>query len=220
MNQFRVLLCSDSALYGQGLAVAFDESYTFRVLDNVNLQEMLASAIRLQPDVLLFKLDTADYLPNIVELKNKCPFSLPVVIVEDPNHFNLFELINCGVRGCLPMRLLPRQIVNAVELIVVAGILCLPRINPRSLTSDGYEKDNNIAINALTSREREVLAFLGRSFSNQEIAESLCLSESTVKTHLRNAFKKLKVRNRTEALAVILGSDIFKKEHLAQKNTV
>lgn len=219
MNQFRVLLCSDSALYGQGLAVAFEESYTFRVLDNVDLQDMLAAALRVQPDVVLLKLDNNDCVPNIVELKNKCPFSLPVVIVEDPNYFNIFELINSGVRGCLPMRLLPRQIVNAVELMVVAGILCLPRINPRTLNHENRDKDA-ATINTLTSREREVLAFLGRSFSNQEIAESLCLSESTVKTHLRNAFKKLKVRNRTEALAVLLGSDLINRENMAKKNLI
>jgi DNA-binding CsgD family transcriptional regulator len=48
-----------------------------------------------------------------------------------------------------------------------------------------------------------VIQHLSQGYSNSEIAKNLGLSESTVKSHLRNAFKKLKVRNRTEALALL-----------------
>lgn len=215
MSKFRVLICSDSPLYSQSLAVAFEESHSFRVIDNIIIADLINASLRIQPDVVVVKLEGEELLSTLGELRNKCPFLLPVVIVEDPNRFNIFEIISSGVRGCLPLRLLPRQIVNAIELIVVAGILCLPRINPKSLHNGEKEKDQ-YNVSSLTSREREVLSFLGKSYSNQEIAESLCLSESTVKTHLRNAFKKLRVRNRTEALAVLLGSDMLKKEELLE----
>lgn len=221
MNQFRVLLCSDSPLYNQSLTVAFEENHSFRVVDQVSQEDLINASLRVQPDVVILKVDDAEGLSCIVELKSQCPFLFPIMIVEDPNQFNLFDLISGGVRGCLPLRMLPRQIVNAIELIVVAGILCLPRLNPRVVNhANGGREKEQTNINALTSREREVLSFLGKSLSNQEIAASLCLSESTVKTHLRNAFKKLKVRNRTEALAVLLGSDVLKQEQLAYRNHI
>lgn len=210
MSQFTVLLCSDLPLYSHSLSVAFNENNIFRVIENVSYDQLIDASIRLQPDVVVIKINDQEALPLLAELKGNCPMILQVAIVDDPGHFDMMDFINWGVRGCVPMRLLPRQIVNAVELIVVAGLLCLPRINPRSNSFNGNGMlDKNIeTIGTLTSREREVLNLLCRSFSNQEIAESLCLSESTVKTHLRNVFRKLRVRNRSEAIAVLYGSDL------------
>ena len=55
-------------------------------------------------------------------------------------------------------------------------------------------------VEQLTKRETEVLRLLARGDSNQKIAAQLCLSTSTVKSHLRNIFSKLAVKNRTEAV--------------------
>lgn len=216
MSQFKVLLCSELPLYNQSLAVAFDENYIFRVVGCVSCSELMEVAVRLQPDVAIIKVDSMETFALLDELKTNCPMLLPVAIVDDPGHYDIWESINGGMRGCLPFRLLPRQIVNAVELIVVAGLLCLPRIGPRSnANANGTKEKNMETISSLTIREREVLSLLGKSYSNQEIAESLCLSESTVKTHLRNVFRKLRVRNRSEAIALLYGSDFIRNEQLA-----
>ena len=55
---------------------------------------------------------------------------------------------------------------------------------------------------ALTPREREVLAYLGRGLSNAELAEQLTLSEVTVKTHVARIFAKLEVRDRAQAVVL------------------
>ena len=54
--------------------------------------------------------------------------------------------------------------------------------------------------NNLTERESEILTELGKGLTYQEIAESLFISENTVRTHIRHIYKKLNVRNRTSAL--------------------
>ncbi|MGD9579879.1 MAG: LuxR C-terminal-related transcriptional regulator [Vampirovibrionia bacterium] len=54
----------------------------------------------------------------------------------------------------------------------------------------------------LTVRERTILNMIARGFSNIDISEKLCLSNLTVKTHVKNLFKKLGVSNRTEAILV------------------
>ena len=107
------------------------------------------------------------------------------------------------MRGCLPARLFPMQIIRIVELVVEGGIVCIPRIGPNFFCTDSNARTGP-KLNLLTGREREVLSKLEKSYSNQEIAASLCISESTVKTHLRNIFKKLEVHNRTEALVTIM----------------
>jgi DNA-binding NarL/FixJ family response regulator len=204
MNQIKVLLCCDCAAYSQRLATAFEEeSNNFRVVATIDLRDLTGVALEVQPDIVLIKVDDVNILPSVINLKRECPFIHPIIIARDPNIFNIFDVINSGICGFLPLRLFPRQIVNAVELIALAGIMCLPRVNPRSFNSNREKGYAEISI--LSPREHEVLSFLGKSYSNQEIADSLCISESTVKTHLHNIFKKLKVSNRNEAVAVMIG---------------
>jgi len=57
---------------------------------------------------------------------------------------------------------------------------------------------------ALSPREKQIMAMLVMGFPNQEIADRLFVTESTIKSHLASAFKKLGVRSRGEATAVIL----------------
>lgn len=52
----------------------------------------------------------------------------------------------------------------------------------------------------LSDREIEVLNLISHGYRNSEIAEKLCVSNNTVKTHIRNIYIKLRVRNRIEAL--------------------
>jgi len=60
----------------------------------------------------------------------------------------------------------------------------------------------------LTAQERKVLACLAAGMTNKEVAQSLCISLSTVKTHISNIFKKLGITNRTEATIYALKNGI------------
>ncbi len=207
MNQIKILLCSDSPLYTQSLSIAFKEHYAFKVVDNIKSAELINAALRIQPDVVLWKLDDAGLLYSISELRSRCPLVLLVLVVEDPNKFDMIQMLKSDIRGCLPSRLLPAQIVNSVEMIVHAGIVCLARLSPEHFNT-ALEAKESLDLDSLTVREREVLSLLSENCSNQEIAATLQLSESTVKTHLSNGFKKLKVRNRTEAMRILFNNDL------------
>jgi DNA-binding NarL/FixJ family response regulator len=86
------------------------------------------------------------------------------------------------------------QVAKAVE-VVQKGELVAPRQLLRYLLSQDKTPD----VFALTNRQREVLELVVEGLSNAEIASRLYLSESTVKQHLRAAYKLLGVHNRTEA---------------------
>ena len=64
-----------------------------------------------------------------------------------------------------------------------------------------------VEIPALSHRERQILALVVDGCTNAEIAKRLYLAESTVKTHLSSAFRRLGVTSRREATAAVLGSD-------------
>ncbi len=74
-------------------------------------------------------------------------------------------------------------------------------------TEKSLNKDVNIE--ALTPKEKEVLALVAKGASNQEIADKLCVRDVTVKTHLNSVFKKLKVTNRTQAVLLAMQIDLI-----------
>ena len=61
----------------------------------------------------------------------------------------------------------------------------------------------------VTPKEKEVLAYVAKGASNQEIADKLCVRDVTVKTHLNSVFKKLKVTNRTQAVLLAMQIDLI-----------
>ncbi len=78
-------------------------------------------------------------------------------------------------------------------------------------TQPKKEKTINKGVNveALTPKEKEVLALVAKGASNQEIADKLCVRDVTVKTHLNSIFKKLKVTNRTQAVLLAMEIDLI-----------
>jgi len=69
----------------------------------------------------------------------------------------------------------------------------------------------------LTPREREFVELIYRGKNNKEIAEMLFLSESTVKTHIYNIFRKMEVRNRVSVICIINGENPSSQEDAAEK---
>ena len=92
------------------------------------------------------------------------------------------------------------QVLRAVEVVQKGkGELAAPRQLLRYLLS----QDKNPNVENLSARHREILKMVAEGLSNAEIAGRLCLSESTIKQHLRAAYQLLGVRNRTEAVKTI-----------------
>ena len=69
--------------------------------------------------------------------------------------------------------------------------------------------NKDINIDALTPKEKEVLALVAKGASNQEIADKLFVRDMTVKTHLNSIFKKLKVTNRTQAVLLAMQMNLI-----------
>lgn len=205
MNTLSVLLSGENTPWMNSLAHAFQQNPNFGSVDIVAPPDTMAQAAKQQPDVLLWRPDVHDPALPVCDLIKQCPCLIPIAVVQNPNQLNLLELLKDGLCGCLPMRLRPRQIVSAVDMMVTEGLVCLPRFNAESfshLLRNNFKHEDS-SLDLLTGREREIFYLLADNNSNQEIAELLCLAESTVKSHLHNIFRKLGVRNRSGALIVL-----------------
>ena len=85
-----------------------------------------------------------------------------------------------------------------------------PRYAPQAAGSAGPGAGADL--DALTSREREVLALIGRGKTNGEIADELFVSEGTVKTHINHLFTKLQLRDRAAAVVFAFDHDLVARD--------
>ena len=92
----------------------------------------------------------------------------------------------------------PEQVAHALS-VAVKGEVVLTNDLLRDLAT---EEETRSDLAGLTSRQQEILRLLYEGLSNAEIARRLYVSESTVKQHLRGAYKVLKVERRTQAAAI------------------
>jgi DNA-binding NarL/FixJ family response regulator len=133
-------------------------------------------------------------LEGMGRIRELCP-AVPLLVLG--SHLDLalaWSVLKNGADGFVHAQMDPKQVLRAVE-VVQKGELAAPRQLLRYLLSQN-EKTN---IGDLSARQREILELVMEGLSNAEIARRLYLSESTIKQHLRAAFKLLGVHNRTEA---------------------
>lgn len=104
------------------------------------------------------------------------------------------DALQAGAFGFVHAKMTPDQLVRAVA-VAAKGELVAPWELLRYLLLE----DNSHDLAALSARQREILGFVLEGLSNAEIGRRLYLSESTIKQHLRSAYKLLGVSNRTEA---------------------
>jgi DNA-binding NarL/FixJ family response regulator len=99
-----------------------------------------------------------------------------------------------GARGFVHAGMRPEQIAHAVE-VAARG----EPVVPRELLGHLVAGEEPVDLGMLTSRQREILELVAEGLNNSQIAKRLYLSESTIKQHLRLAYKLLGVKNRIQA---------------------
>ena len=104
------------------------------------------------------------------------------------------DALQAGASGFVHAEMMPDQLVRALA-VAARGEL----VAPRELLRYVLSKDHPADLVALSVRQREILGHVVEGLSNAEIGRRLYLSESTIKQHLRAAYKLLGVSNRTEA---------------------
>lgn len=208
----RVVVADDQHIVREGLVTVLSLVDGIEVVgEAANGGEAVERVDEQVPDVVLMDLrmpvlDGADATREIVA---RHPGAAVLVLTTFDDDASISRALAAGARGYLTKDADRDDIVAALRAVcrgqatfdagvtarIVAG-LAPDRGGAPAGAPDGWD--------ALTAREREVLALIGRGLTNPEIAAELFVSTATVKTHINNLFAKLGIRDRAQAVLVAM----------------
>jgi two-component system, NarL family, nitrate/nitrite response regulator NarL len=218
VQTMRVLIADDHTLFRRGLSLLLRTHYPeATILEAGDSDEALRSLdAGPPPDLVLCDLAMPGMtrLAGLRELVRRLP-GVPVVMLSAyADRDDIVRSIEAGARGYILKSASDESLRSALALIM-SGEIYLPGgvflDEQRRWIGDGAAGSGQLAagnpLNALTSRQRDVLSLMMDGLSNKEIARHLGLLESTVKAHVKTILDKLSANNRTQAaiLAVELG---------------
>ena len=202
MARIKVAILNDYDVVIAGLAAMLRAFRSQIVVTDVST----GRATRRQPiDVVLYDsygrpgLD----MKRVAETVEQANVGRVAVFTFDFHQHLINEALAAGVTGYLWKGLSSSELVDALQRIH-AGDVVVSDPRPQTHPLDSPELAWPLRHRGLTVRESEAVALLVLGMRNREIAESMYVSVDTVKTHLRNAYRKLQVRNRAEAVATAL----------------
>jgi DNA-binding NarL/FixJ family response regulator len=194
----RVLIVDDHPVVRQGLRVLLEVQDGIEVAGEAgDGPAALTLTAEQAPDVVLLdlKLPAMDGLTVLAGLRAACATAKILVLtsVTDPGAAG--QAMRAGAAGVLYKDVDPDALVRAIRAVHDGHLLLAPEA-AYSLLSP---KNQASGLDALTVREREVLAELAKGRSNREIARALHVAEKTVKAHVSSVLAKLGVQDRTQA---------------------
>jgi DNA-binding NarL/FixJ family response regulator len=199
----RVLLCDDHTILRDGLRNLLNSEEDIEVVGEAADGHQAIEAVRaLQPDVVIMDIN----MPNLggVEAVEQLTAELPelrILILTMFNHDEyLYRTIRAGAQGYLLKDAPVSEVVDAIRTVMNGGSVLNASLTNKLMTSFREQKNEEDTVERLSPREHEVLTALVQGLSNKEIADKLFISETTVKLHISNIFKKLGVKSRSQAI--------------------
>lgn len=200
-DPIRVLIVDDHSVVREGLRAFLQLQDGLEVVgEAVDGEEAIEAASRLEPDVILMDLvmPRLGGVAAMRRLREEVPEARVIVLTSFIDDEHLLPAMRAGAAGYLLKNVQPQELARAIRAADAGEALIDPAVAARLVEAlaeaepdDGYER--------LTPREREVLALIGRGFSNKRIALELGVAEKTAKTHVSNLLGKLGLADRTQA---------------------
>lgn len=174
--------------------------------------EALTKAQELMPDLILMDISMPeiDGLEATRRVKQAMPYVKILILTVSDLEQNLFEAIKAGAQGYLLKNVDPEHLLDAVRKAYNGEAAISGGLAAKILTEFARRdaQPSHSGRESLGAREMDVLRELSRGASNKEIASVLCISENTVRNHVKNILAKLHLDNRVQAAAFAIRQGI------------
>jgi DNA-binding NarL/FixJ family response regulator len=216
----RVLLVDDQELVRTGLRGILREPFGFMVVGEcADGGEVAAAAAELAPDVVLMdvRMPFMDGVQATRELRGRDGSPPVLALTTFDDDAVLAGMLRAGAAGFVLKGVAAQELQRAVRAVAGGGAWLDPAVTGRVLAiyrsaAPPASAADTAGLGTLTSREREVLALIGRGRTNGEIAAELFVSEGTVKTHINHLFTKLRLRDRAAAVVFAFDHDLVTRD--------
>ncbi|MCL4868982.1 MAG: response regulator transcription factor [Anaerolineae bacterium] len=207
----RVLLVDDQALFREGLSTLLSVQADIEVIGEAsNGEEALTQATALNPDVILMdlRMPVLDGAAATRRLRATHPQIKIIVLTTFDDDEHIFEALRAGAVGYLLKDVPSPKLVEAIHTANRGESFLHPSVATRLVAEFNRLAETHPTPPAaahpplpepLSERELEILRHLALGASNREIANTLYITEGTVKNHVTNILGKLGVRDRTQA---------------------
>jgi two-component system, NarL family, nitrate/nitrite response regulator NarL len=207
-----ILAIDDHPLFSKGVSDLIDMDDTLELIgEAANGPDGLVLAKQFNPDLILLDINMKGMngLEMLQAIKDQDIDSRILMLTVSDNEEDVLTALRSGADGYLLKDMEPEDILKSIHKAVQGTVVIsehLTQLLAKALREND-RIDKKDSINSITSREREILQHISRGMSNRQIAESLEISEGTVKVHVKHLLKKLNLRSRTEAAVWALNTE-------------
>jgi len=200
-----VLIADDHAIVREGIRSLLETTDDFEVVGEASDgQQAVALTLARAPAMIILDLmmPGSSGASVIATLTQQCPDSRIVVLSSTEDDDLVFSAIEAGAHSFLVKTMLGDELIDTLRRVARGEAVIHPKIARRVLTVVRRVNTPQVdPFEPLSDRERAVLQELAKGRSNNRIAETLHISEKTVKTHVSSVLAKLQLGDRTEAVA-------------------
>lgn len=207
-----ILIVDDHEMFRDSLAFLIKKSFTNTFVDTGESYATLVAKLRSSQsfDVVLIDLNMPGMFgaSTFEQLRAEFPRHCLVVVsgINDPEQ--IYAVMRSGANGYIPKTMSADGLMKALELIL-SGVSYFPMdLIARHTSTFSGKGETSFTGQVLTAKE-DVIELLVAGHTNKEIGRSLDIEEVTVKARLKQAFRKLGVRNRAQAVRVALENKLL-----------
>jgi DNA-binding NarL/FixJ family response regulator len=206
----RVVLADDQALIRSGFRVLIDSADDLQVVGEAGTGDdavRLARSTRADVVLMDIRMPRMDGIAATRAITGDDDLAGVKVVVLTTFEIDAYviEAVRAGASGFLSKSIEPADLLDAIRTVAGGDALLSPRATQTLMAEFATTATPSIpgtTLDALTTREREMMTLAAHGLSNDQIAERLFLSPLTVKTHINRAMMKLDVRDRAQLVVL------------------
>jgi len=211
----RLIIVDDHPMVREGLSAMLSTCQDITIVGSCsNSNEAIEMALQEEPDIILMdiKMKGVNGINTAREILNQKPQTKIIFLTVFEDTESIRQALQSGASGYILKHVSREKLIETIKRVFQGETVIdqsvfhqivsdYARLSKKVLEKKQEEKEKNIE---LTPREQEILFHLVKGLTNKEISAATNLAVDTVKTHLRNIFRKLGVKNRTQAISIAL----------------
>ena len=224
MRSLRVLIVDDDNLMRAGLRAVLSSDETIDVVgEAADGAQAVEQTLALTPDVVLMdvRMPAVDGIEATRRIVAVRPAARILILTTFEDDDYVLNALRAGAAGFLLKRIQPEHLIAGIHTIAGGDGLLAPQVTQTVIEQIAAQPVPDTSavgrLRQLTPRERDVLTLVAQGLSNAEIADSLVVEESTVKTHMKRILAKLHLRDRIHAVILAYETGLVRSARMFEQ---